>query len=105
MLGYLIAVCWFVSAVAFLVQLRRPHAKKTKVLLLISGIAMLAMTVVQIDATRQHGSVNVELANIKVELDRMVQEGRSGHRFSAQELQDREDRLEKLQARLNALRR
>ena len=105
MLGYLIAVFWFAAAVAFLVQLRRPQAKKTKMLLLIAGIVMLAMTVVQINATRQQGSVDVELANIKVELDRMVQEGQSGRRFSTQELQDREDKLEKLQARLNALRR
>jgi hypothetical protein len=105
MLGYLLAVCWLALAVAYLAQLRTPLATKTKTLLLVSAMAMLAMTAVQINAMGEHRSVKLEIANIKVELDQIEQEGQSGRQFSAQELQDRKERLEKLQTRLSALRR
>jgi glucan phosphoethanolaminetransferase (alkaline phosphatase superfamily) len=105
MLGYLLAVCWFAFVAVHVAQLRRPLAKKTKMLLLVSATAMLAMTVVQLNATREQDSVKVKIGNIKAELDQIEQEGQSGRQFSAKELQDRKGRLEQLQARLNALRR
>jgi glucan phosphoethanolaminetransferase (alkaline phosphatase superfamily) len=105
MLAYVLAVCWLGFAVVFLTQLRRPLAKKTKTLLLVSAFAMLALAVVQINAARENDLVKVELASINVELNRIKQEIESGHPSSAQELQDRQERLQKLGARLIALRR
>ena len=70
MLGYVLAACWFGFAVVYLIQLRRPLAKKTKTLLLVAALAMLAMTVVQVNATREHASIGSEIASIKLELDR-----------------------------------
>ena len=103
MLGYVLAACWFGFAVVYLIQLRRPLAKKTKTLLLLAALAMFAMTVVQVNATREHASIGGEIASIKLELDRIEQEGQSGHRYSAQELQARNERLQELRVRLDAL--
>ena len=105
MLGYVLAACWFGFAVVYLVQLRRPLAKKAKTLLLVAALAMFAMTVVQVNATREQASIKGEIANINLELGRIEQEGQSGHRLSAQELQARSERLQKLRVRLDALRR
>ncbi len=103
MLGYVLAACWFGFAVVYLIQLRRPLAKKTKTLLLVAALAMLAVTVVQVNATREHASTESEIASIKLELDRIEQEGQSGHRPSAKELQARNERLQELRVRLDAL--
>jgi hypothetical protein len=103
MLGYVLAACWFGFAVVYLIQLRRPLAKKTKTLLLVAVLAMFAMTVVQVNATREHASTETEIASIKLELDRIEQEGQSGHRPSAKELQARNERLQELRVRLDAL--
>jgi len=103
MLGYALAACGFGLAVVHLIQLRRPLAKKTKTLLLVAALVMFAMTVVQINATREHASTEGEIASIKLELDRIEQGGQSGHRLPAQELQARNERLQKLRARLDAL--
>ena len=103
MLGYVLAACWFGFAVVYLIQLRRPLAKKTKTLLLLAALAMFAMTVVQVNATREQASTEGEIASIKLELDRIEQEGQSGHRPSAKELQARNERLQELRVRLDAL--
>ena len=103
MLGYVLAACWFGFAVVYLIQLRRPLAKKTKTLMLVASLAMFAMTVVQVNATREHASIGGEIASIKLELDRIEQEGQSGHRPSAKELQARNERLQELRVRLDAL--
>jgi len=105
MLGYALAACWFGCAVIYLIQLRRPLAKKTKMLLLVAALALFAMTIVQVNATREHASTEREIARIKLELDHIEQEGQSGRRLSAQELQARSEQLQKLKVRLDALRR
>ena len=105
MLGYALAACCFGFAVVCLLQLRGPLAKKTKMLRLVMALALLAMTIVQVNATREHASTEGEIASIKLELDRIEQEGQSDRRLSAQELQARHEQLQKLKVRLDALRR
>jgi hypothetical protein len=88
-----------------LVQLRRASTRATRILLVASALAMLTMSVVQLNATRERGSFEVEIASIGRELDRIGQEIRGGRQFSARELQERQEQLQKLRTRLEALKR